>query len=146
MEDFGARLRKLRRNSDLSQSDLAEQVGVVPSAIGKYERIANSYPSIEVLLKLADFFNVTTDYLLRGIQPFPAVENNINGDITNSPFIQANSGNVVLDEKELSPEVVELLHIYEALSGRERLNLLNFAVSLERKQRRASNPPATQQP
>ena len=67
MKDFGSRLRKLRRDAEMSQAELAEQLGVVPSAVGKYERLADSYPSVEILLKIADYYNVSTDYLLRGI-------------------------------------------------------------------------------
>ena len=133
MDDFGARLRKLRRDKEMSQADLAKYLGVVASAVGKYERLPDSYPSVEVLLKIADYFKVSTDYLLRGIHTSPVVENNISGEMTNSPFIQANNGGIVFSDKEHSPEAVELLKIYETLTGRERLKLLNFAVELEEK-------------
>lgn len=131
MENFGTRLRTLRRSADMSQAELAEYLGVVPSAVGKYERLPKSYPSVEVLLKIASRFNVSTDFLLRGIHTAPIVENNINGEMTNSPFIQANNGSVILGGGTPSPEAVELLKIYESLTGRERLKLLNFAVEME---------------
>ena len=136
MDDFGKRLRKLRLGKDLSQGDLAAQLGVVPSSVGKYERVADSFPSVEILIKISDFFGVTLDYLLRGTETIPSVENNING-LTNSPFIQANHGGVVIngENKTLSPEAMELLNIYESLGGRDRLKLLNFAVELEGGQR-----------
>lgn len=139
MKDFGSRLRKLRRDAEMSQAELAEQLGVVPSAVGKYERLADSYPSVEILLKIADYFNVSTDYLLRGIQPMAIMENNISGELTNSPLIQANHGNVMVNDRSLSPEAIELLHIYESLSGRERLKLLNFAVDMEEKSKEGAS-------
>lgn len=139
MKDFGSRLRKLRRDAEMSQAELAEQLGVVPSAVGKYERLADSYPSVEILLKIADYFNVSTDYLLRGIQPMAIMENNISGELTNSPLIQASHGNVVVNDRSLSPEAIELLHIYESLSGRERLKLLNFAVDMEEKSKEGAS-------
>ena len=134
MDDFGKRLRKLRLGKDLSQGDLAAQLGVVPSSVGKYERVADSFPSVEILIKISDFFGVTLDYLLKGTETTPSVENNISGQISNSPFIQANHGGVVIngENKPLSPEAVELLRIYETLGGRDRWKLLNFAVELER--------------
>lgn len=134
MSDFGERLRKLRKEADITQNQLAAHLGVIGSAVGKYERTPNAYPSIEVLIKIADYFNVSTDYLLRGIKTVPTIENNINGSLSNSPFIQANQGGVVINSdngKILTPEAVELLNIYENLSGRDRLKLLNFAVDLE---------------
>ena len=133
MNDFGERLRKLRIGKDISQADLAKQLGVVPSSVGKYERVDNSFPSAEVLIKISDFFNVTIDYLLKGTETVPSVENNISGQLSNSPFIQANHGGMVIngENRTLSPEIVELLRIYETLGGRDRLKLLNFAVELE---------------
>lgn len=131
MDDFGERLRKLRVAENLTQGQLGEKLGVVPSTIGKYEKVPNSYPSVEVLIKLSDFFHVSLDYLLKGT-PASSVENNISGSMSNSPFIQANYGGTVYNgEQSVSPEAVELLHIYEKLGGRDRLRLLNFAVELE---------------
>lgn len=134
MNGFGERLRRLRKERDITQTVLAEHIGVVPSAIGKYERIPESYPSVDALIKIAEYFNVSIDYLLRGVEFKPAIENNINGSLSNSSFIQANQGSVIFnseDGKFVSPEAAELLNIYENLSGRNRLKLLNYAVELE---------------
>ena len=135
MSSFGERLKRLRKDFDITQSQLAKQIGVVPSAVGKYERIPASYPSVDALIKIAEYFNVSLDYLLLGKKSALTVENNISGQLSNSPFIQANNGDMVLSSengKSLSPEAIELLHIYESLNGRDRLKLLNFAVELER--------------
>lgn len=134
MDGFGDRLRRLRKDHDITQSQLAAEIGVVASAVGKYERLPQSYPSVEALIKIADYFNVSIDYLLKGVQTSPSVENNISGQLLNSSFVQANHGGVVFngDSKQmLSLEAVELLHIYETLKGRDRLKLLNYAVELE---------------
>ena len=134
MDGFGERLRGLRKDRDITQGQLAEVIGVVPSAVGKYERIPQSYPSVEALIKIADYFNVSIDYLLKGVQAAPSVENNLNGQMLNSSFVQANHGGVVFNgdsQKAISPEAIELLRIYETLNGRDRLKLLNIAVELE---------------
>ena len=134
MDGFGERLRRLRKERDITQGQLAEVIGVVPSAVGKYERIPQSYPSVEALMQIADYFDVSIDYLLRGVQAAPSVENNLNGQMLNSSFVQANHGGVVFNgdsQKAISPEAIELLRIYETLSGRDRLKLLNIAVELE---------------
>lgn len=134
MDGFGDRLRRLRKNRDITQSQLADVIGVVPSAVGKYERIPQSYPSVEALIKIAEFFGVSIDYLLLGVQNVPSVENNLNGQMLNSSFVQANHGGVVFNgdsQKAISPEAIELLRIYETLNGRDRLKLLNIAVELE---------------
>ena len=86
----------------------------------------------EALIKISEYFDVSIDYLLKGVVPGGNVENNINGMMSNSPFIQANNGGVVFNgDGSISPEAMELLHIYEKLGGRDRLKLLNFAVDLE---------------
>ena len=60
---FGARLRKLRKESELTQQQLADKLDVTKASISAYETNAK-YPSIEVLIKIANTFNVSSDYLL----------------------------------------------------------------------------------
>jgi len=58
------RLKELRRRERISQKQLAEAIGVERSSIGKYEGNQNIIPSVDVLNAIADYFGVTTDYLL----------------------------------------------------------------------------------
>ncbi len=135
MNGFSARLKHLRKDFDITQAALAAQIGVEPSAVGKYESGTQAYPRVEVLIKISDYFKVSIDYLIKGVQNVPFMENASNNTVSNSPFIQTNHGGVVYNgegNKKLSPEAVELVHIYDTLGGRERLNLLNYAVELER--------------
>lgn len=62
---FAERLRGLRKQRNLSQSDLAEKVDLHYNHIGRYER-GSSNPSGEALKRLADALGVSTDYLLEG--------------------------------------------------------------------------------
>ncbi len=57
------RLRELRKSNKLSQSDMAERLNISTSAYGYYEQ-GKSDLSSETINKIADMFNVTTDYLL----------------------------------------------------------------------------------
>ena len=63
MVNFGKTLRKLRVQSEMSQKDLAEKLGVTKSIISYYE-LSERMPSPDTLIKLADIFHVSTDYLL----------------------------------------------------------------------------------
>lgn len=65
----GARLTILRKDKGMSQADLARRLGVNRALISGYERGKFS-PSEAQLMKLADVFGVTTDYLL-GRHPAP---------------------------------------------------------------------------
>lgn len=65
---FAERIRYLRQSKELNQVQLAEKLGVTKQSISNWEN-DNIMPSIEMLVKVADFFCVTTDYLLaRDIQ------------------------------------------------------------------------------
>ena len=58
-------LKSLRQSKKLMQSDIAEILNVSLSSYQKYERDKNCVtPSIEVLTRIADYYNVTVDYLL----------------------------------------------------------------------------------
>lgn len=57
------RLRELRQEKGLRQKDVAEKIGVCTASYGFYENWVNK-PDPETLVKLADFFGVTIDYLL----------------------------------------------------------------------------------
>lgn len=63
MSTFGERLRDLRMNRNLHQSQLGEILGLSPSAIGSYERNLRE-PAYKHLAEMADLFNVSVDYLL----------------------------------------------------------------------------------
>ena len=63
------RIRKLRLERNLSQVDLAKKLGVVKQTVSNWEN-ENIQPSIEMLMRLAKLFNVTTDHLL-GLDTIP---------------------------------------------------------------------------
>lgn len=61
--DFSNRLRHLRQRYKLTQGELAEVLGLKPTAISNYESRRNE-PSFEKLKLLCDYFNVSCDYIL----------------------------------------------------------------------------------
>ncbi len=66
------RLRDLRNDSDLLQRDIAAVLKISQTVYSRYERGYQTIP-VEHLLKLADFYNTSTDYLLgRTNNPKPA--------------------------------------------------------------------------
>ncbi len=134
MTNFGNRLRKLRRDTDMTQRQLGKIIGVTYAAIDRYETTPDSYPSVKVLIRLANVFHVSIDYLLQGTEQNLSAENNVSGNLANSTVIQTNHGSTVFNgEQNISAEAKELLHIYNNLGVRERLKLLTLAVDLEEK-------------
>ncbi len=65
---FGAHLSRLRRNANMTQSDLAERANVTRQAISKYE-IGDSFPDISVLVLLAEALGVTAGELIAAGEP-----------------------------------------------------------------------------
>ena len=56
-------LYKLRKEKKVSQQDIGDLVGVTYQAVGKWEA-GNSEPDNDALIKIANYFGVSTDYLL----------------------------------------------------------------------------------
>ena len=68
------RLTQLRKQRGLIQKDVAEAMGLDRTTYTKYER-GDIKPSYETILKLADYFNVSIDYLLgKTNTPGPQIE------------------------------------------------------------------------
>ena len=63
--NLGDRLKQLRKDSGLSQTDLALKIGVSYSQYGRYE-LKGVQPPADILNKLADVLNTTVDFLLNG--------------------------------------------------------------------------------
>lgn len=61
--NLAERITGLRKQKDMSQTDLAKATGVSREIIGRYER-GEATPSIEVAKKIADTFAVSLDYLV----------------------------------------------------------------------------------
>lgn len=63
IKTFGERLKELRLDRKLNQTDLGKIFNIAQVTISSWER-GNSSPSIEELKMIADYFEVTTDFLL----------------------------------------------------------------------------------
>lgn len=61
--DFGETLKKLRKNNGFTQKELGSYLGLSKAVISKYEN-GMGYPTLDVLVRIADYFGVTTDYML----------------------------------------------------------------------------------
>lgn len=90
---FPSRLRGLMEEHQTKQKDLAAAIGMRPQTVSLYVQ-GQSAPDINCLNKIADYFQVTSDYLLGR---------------TSDPSIDSDSRSVC-DYTGLSPEAVNILH------------------------------------
>ena len=87
------KLKELRKSVNLKQQELAEILNLDASSISKYET-GKAMPSPDILLKIANYFHVTTDYLLNNDMQLDKEQQNIN-DIP----LSADEGALLLQEK-----------------------------------------------
>lgn len=84
-EVIAQRLKTLRESARLSQAKMAQELGIMQPLIAKYETAVN-IPSYPVLLKYADYFDVSCDYLLgRADNPQGKLYSYIPKSLTNNP-------------------------------------------------------------
>ena len=57
------KLRELRKEKGVSQEQVANELGISTSAYSNYEQGIRE-PSIDMLIKLCKYYNVTSDYLI----------------------------------------------------------------------------------
>ena len=102
MAQFGEILAELRQDRGLTQRDLAKLFFVTPGTISNYEK-GRHLPDAERLIKIADYFSVTTDYLLgRSSSNLPA-------DVFSAPLLDdMTAGEMIQLVQTLSPIVRKL--------------------------------------
>lgn len=63
MKAYSEIIRGIREDRDLKQYEIAQEIGTTQQHYSRYEKGENEMP-IRVLMALADYYNVSTDYLL----------------------------------------------------------------------------------
>lgn len=101
------RLKELREEKDLTQNDVATAINTTRTNIGRWEKGLNE-PTSGFIIQLANFFEVTTDYLLEREDDF--------GNITikNPPT------------EKLSAEDKELLEYFHTLTKSEKIQVTEY--------------------
>lgn len=68
------RIQSLRKLKGISQEELADKIGVSRQAVSKWEN-EQSIPDLDKVIIMSEYFNVTTDYILKGIETSKQLEN-----------------------------------------------------------------------
>lgn len=116
--EFGNRLKELRQQHGLTQAELANILDLGPTAISNYEANRNE-PSFEKLVQLANYFDVSCDYLLGMSDKYLPV------------------GGEVLDK-----DIIEIFHLYQEMdltSVNELKNYSNYLIYKQNKNFSKSN-------
>lgn len=102
-------LQLLRKNRGLTQEDISDILGVKLSTYQKYERDAIS-PSYDTLNKIADFYDVTTDYLLGREKKEQTAIEQLAGEFDMSALEREILNGYVNLPKEMRGDLMEFLH------------------------------------
>ena len=112
-DTFGSRLRILRKEKGLHQSELGEKFGLSPSAIGSYERDLRE-PSYNHLIAFADYFQVSIDYLLCRTNERQLLDDYFNHDYVDF-FDLMNKYNITINGYEVTPS--EKRRLFDIAAG-----------------------------
>ena len=72
MPNFKVRLKRLRKQAVLTQQDVGDQIGVSKVAVSGYENGIRT-PEIETLIKIAELFETSIDYLVGYLRLTPVL-------------------------------------------------------------------------
>lgn len=117
MSDFKEKIKELRKNNGYFQKDIAKALNIEINTYGAWER-GNSEPSIDIIRKLADFYNVSTDYLFDR---------------------EEEDGRIIIQEPELPSDEKKLLEEYRALSPELKALSRDYFKSLNALNKNNSN-------
>lgn len=80
LKECGKRIQQLRKERELTQEQLAEKLNVSQNTIAKIESGLRR-PSIDFLLEISEFFNVSTNYLVFGVHAEDTEDEKLKKDI-----------------------------------------------------------------
>ena len=96
-------LKDIREENGLQQKDIAKKLNRTPACISSWET-GKTEPSLDDLIKLADYLEVSVDYLLG----------------------RTNEAGIIEETKTLSPLHKRMLDLFDRISPEDRLQVLGF--------------------
>ena len=113
---FGDRLKELRKQKGLTQEQLAEIIGSTKQAISQYERKVRT-PDPDVAGVLADYFNVSMDYMFG--------KSNVTVRLVNAEELELLNG-LPINEKEK-----KIIEVYRTLSKNKKEAFYTFVNTFD---------------
>ncbi|WP_052400631.1 helix-turn-helix domain-containing protein [Oceanobacillus jeddahense] len=127
MKGFGLRLENLREKHGYSRVEISYKLGFSQNVYGSYER-EKRRPSLETIIKLADIFGVSLDYLIRG-EEYHSNDNDILKDLLAEVALE--KGAEYQSDDPLIPEdLIQLMKAIRDLNPEARRKLIDFVKSL----------------
>ncbi len=127
-----AKLLEEAKKNGISAAKIAEELGLKRSQFSDW-KVGRNTPSAENLQKIANYFNVTTDYLLKPDEEDPAHATDIKNFGNNNTILIGSNNNQVGNStvSSINNEETELLQLYRSLTPAQRSAFLTLAKSLK---------------
>jgi|GEM_PF-187514 len=124
MYTFGERLKKLRRSQKVKQKTLADHLKIAMSTLSQYEN-NKRHPNFNILIEIANYFSVSTDYLL-GVedqkiaqlaQNIEIIDASLEDPVSYYDLIQQITEHLVIIRNNEDQKSLQILHnLYDAIS------------------------------
>ena len=112
---FAETLKVLRKERKTTKREICEKTGIAVRSYQSYESEERT-PSIDVLNKIADYYNVTTDYLLGRSEVSPIISNN-GLSVADEEFLKQNQDQLIQLLKQKQNEIDKLKKRIEELEA-----------------------------
>lgn len=130
---FGAYIAQERKNSGLTQSELADKLCLTRQAISKYE-LGDSFPDISILIQIAELFEITLDELVGSGSPTygesKIIKSNINVDniVNLAPLVRPSTlGAFASKLNNEGIDITPIVSIAQYLNDDDILQVINAA-------------------
>lgn len=101
---FAEKLKEIRKSNNITQEELASYLSISKQAVSSWE-IGKSEPDTNTIKEIANYFNVTVDYLVGGSTSNDEEYNNLYNEIMNNPDLKI----VFREAKEMTTQDLKLL-------------------------------------
>ncbi len=85
------RIQSLRKAKGMSQEELADKVGISRQSVSKWES-EQAAPDLDKIVIMSEIFEVTTDYLLKGIEPVKSDDHKTMADVIDQKVLTEKNG------------------------------------------------------
>lgn len=133
---FSKVLKSLRDEKRITQQELSKKLHIALSTVGTWES-KDVIPPADKLILLADFFDVSIDFLL-GREEKKEVTITASNIIAHSPKATMIVNNGEQKTRELTEIELEILKVCENLTFKEKAQILNFAYEIEKQKENKS--------
>jgi transcriptional regulator with XRE-family HTH domain len=115
------RIQSLRKSKGMSQEQLADAVGVSRQAVSKWES-EQATPDLEKVVAMSEIFEVTTDYLLKGIEPLEGNDHKTVGDVIDQKILNEKNG------RRVKSILKYVLIVFGALLAIDLISLIVYVI------------------